>query len=203
MVQSSALVLFGPAPCVGCRARAGWLCSACALGSLPPREGVVIKDVGRTYIPWSYEGAPRDLVLALKVRNMRGAAEPLVAAMARSCRAGRVDVDLITWVPTSRRDRARRGFDHAEVLARGVAQRLGIQPCGLLRRRGRQRDQVGLGRDQRRANLAGAFTSARLCGQRVLVADDLVTTGATAESCASALIAAGASSVEVVVACRA
>jgi predicted amidophosphoribosyltransferase len=203
MAHSSALDLLGPARCLGCRARAGWLCSSCALRATAPREGVVIKDVGRTYVPWSYEGAPRDLILALKVRNLRSSAIPLVDAMARSCRAGRLDVDLITWVPSSAVDRAKRGFDHAEVLARGVARILGIRACGLLNSRGRRRHQVGLGREERRANLAAAFSAVPLHGERILLTDDLVTTGATAGACAGALLTAGAGSVDLVAACRA
>lgn len=152
--------------------------------------------------PWRYEGAPRSLILALKLRGARAAADPLVAAMTASCRRAGVTAECVTWVPARRQDAMRRGFDHAEVLAHGVADGLGLPASRLLIRRGTQPDQTMLTRGQRLANLDGAFCATRsLCG-RVLLVDDLVTTGATAVACAGALGVAGAARLELAVACR-
>jgi ComF family protein len=110
--------------------------------------------------------------------------------------------DVVTWVPGRRRDSRRRGFDHAELLARGVARRLGLRATALLRATGARPDQTALSARDRRINLRGAFV-ARPCSRRVVLVDDLVTTGATASSCAAALRRAGAPAVDVLVACRA
>jgi predicted amidophosphoribosyltransferase len=158
--------------------------------------------VDRVLARWGYEGAARSLVLGLKLRGARIAARPLVEAMrAEVLREGLLG-DLVTWVPGRRRDRARRGYDHAEVLARALALALGLRSVSLLRRTGDRADQTTLSGAERRVNLRGAFTAEKCTGGIVLV-DDLVTTGATATECARALRAAGAVTVELVVPCRA
>jgi predicted amidophosphoribosyltransferase len=150
---------------------------------------------------WAYEGVARELVLALKLRADRAAAEPLVEAMCRATRRWGLAGSAVTWVPGRERDTRERGFDHAEVLARGVARRLGLGAGRLLARTGSRPDQTGLSAAARRSNLVGAFV-ARTGPPAVVLVDDVVTTGATASACALALRAAGAEHVEVLVPCR-
>jgi predicted amidophosphoribosyltransferase len=109
---------------------------------------------------------------------------------------------LVTWVPTALGSRRRRGFDHAEVLARGVAAELGLPAEPLLWRAVPAADQAGLTASQRRTNLSGAFV-ARPAEGTVLVVDDLVTTGATLEACAAALRSAGVEEAEGAAVCSA
>ncbi len=151
---------------------------------------------------WPYEGAARSLILELKLRGRRAAAVPLVEAIVREVGRQGLDGEVVTWVPGRRADTRRRGFDHAEVLARGVARRLGLRSRDLLSRTSTRPDQAGLSAVERRVNLTGAFES-QGCRAPVVLVDDLVTTGATAIACASALAAAGVPSVELLVACRA
>ena len=143
------------------------------------------------------------MILALKLRGIRTAAGPLVLAMATECRRAGVSATAVTWVPARSADRRRRGFDHAEVLARGVASALGLPAVHALSRRGVQADQAGLDRPARAANVGGAFVASRRLDGPVLLVDDLVTTGATAAACAVALRAAGASAVALAAGCRA
>jgi predicted amidophosphoribosyltransferase len=96
----------------------------------------------------------------------------------------------------------RRGFDHAELLAAELSAGLGLPCRRLLDRRGIPLDQAALSASERRANLAGAF-QADLSPREVVLVDDVVTTGATAEACARALRAAGARTVHLLVACSA
>lgn len=154
-------------------------------------------------VPWRYEGPPRSLLLALKLRGIRAAGRPLVEEMARACRAAGLTASCVTWVPARPKDARRRGFDHAELLARGVAGALGLPPASLLGRRGVQADQAGLSRAARLANLTDAFTACGRVDGPVLLVDDLVTTGATAAACARALRATGATRIELTTACRA
>lgn len=194
--------MFGSPRCLVCHRRAGWLCGSCRAAARPPHEAMVIKDVTHAVAPWAYEGGPRSLLLALKLRGLKDAAGPLIDAMVECSRRERVDADVVTWVPARRRDRLARGFDHAEVLATGVAARLGLGTAPLLARRGHQVDQAGLDRSHRFSNLAAAFEAPATAPATVLLVDDLVTTGATASSCAGALKDAGAQRVDVLVGCR-
>jgi predicted amidophosphoribosyltransferase len=158
--------------------------------------------VDRVVAPWDYGGAARKLILDLKLRGLAAAADPLVAGMTDHLLRRGSAADWITWVPCRSGDRRRRGFDHAEVLARGVALRLGLPRRPALRRVGSSVDQAGLSASERARNLRGTFRATPVGGS-VLLVDDLVTTGATASACARALRSAGASGVEVMVACRA
>ena len=194
--------LLGPPTCIGCRAHGALLCRSCRLRVPPAPRGGEISGVRRVLAAWAYEGAARSLILELKLQGRRAAAVPLVEAIGREVGRQGLDGEIVTWVPGRRADTRRRGFNHAELLARGVAGRLGLQPRDLLSRTSVRRDQAGLSAVERRVNLTGAFVSQQ-CRAPVILVDDLVTTGATAVACASALAAAGVPSVELLVACRA
>ena len=98
----------------------------------------------------------------------------------------------------------RRGFDHTSALARIVGVRLGVPTSVLLEARSRD-DQRALGRDARFANMAGAFAMLpdAIVPARVLLVDDVFTTGATFDGAARALLAAGAREVRVAAVARA
>ena len=110
----------------------------------------------------------------------------------------RESFDLITWVPVSARRRRKRGYDQAELLARSVCAELGYKPVCLLKQLRANPAQSGLRGEQRRANVLGAYGvcgKTDIHGKRILLIDDVFTTGATAEECARVLKTAGASSV--------
>lgn len=110
---------------------------------------------------------------------------------------GTAPADLILALPLHRRRERERGFNQAEILARAVAERLTLPLVHGLSRTVETRPQVGLGLDERRANVAGAFAAepAIVRGARLLIVDDVVTTGATLEAAARAALDAGARSV--------
>jgi predicted amidophosphoribosyltransferase len=151
---------------------------------------------------WQWEGAARGLVLRLKLGARRDYSRPLVEGLTGLVRRVGTSAAVVTWPPCSRADKRRRGFDHAEVLARGVAERVGLPARPLLRRIGRASDQSGLTGAERRLNLVGTFV-ARPSPHPILLVDDVVTTGATLASCSSALRSVGAPRVEGIVACSA
>ena len=176
----------GRAPCDRCRAELR------PAPSLPPPLGI---DAAAAVL--HYSGAGRELVARLKYRNARSSVTFLARAMAALVDPAAVEV--VSWIPTTPARRRQRGFDHAEVLARAVARRIG-RPCRPLLRRLPGPAQTGLSLAARRAG--PAFVAPCSSPLSVLLVDDVVTTGATATGAARMLRAAGASRVELVSAAR-
>jgi predicted amidophosphoribosyltransferase len=201
-VLAAAAELLGAPRCEGCGAAGEMLCRACA-ASLSPAGHLRIRGAEGAVAACAYEGPARALVLRLKLDGARAAADPLVRALYDVLVRSGVGPPALTWVPGRAADMRRRGFDHAETLARGLAHALGLPAAGLLRRVGAPADQAALSRAERRRNLVGAFAARAGGARHVLLIDDLVTTGATAEACVAALQAAGVPRIEVAAACGA
>ncbi len=178
------------------------MCTACLdeLVECPPLDAP--PPLARLSAALLYESVPRSLVLGLKLGGVRTLAGPLADAMCRAAWRDGVSGDAVTWVPGNAVEARRRGYDHAEVLARLVAARLGLPVRRLLAVATAKSDQTALSGAQRRDNPKGAFVARPVHGRMVLV-DDVMTTGATICACAGALLSAGAASVEGLVGCRA
>ena len=104
--------------------------------------------------------------------------------------------DLLTWVPVSALRRFRRGYDQVELLARAVGRELGMEPVRTLKKVRNNPPQSGIsGAAQRKANVLGVYRAVcpeQMEGKRILLLDDIITTGATAGECARVLLTAGA-----------
>jgi len=176
--------------CAGCDAPGVAVCTTCRFALVGPRPRTAGHGV-RAAVPFT--GRARDVVLGLKYRNRRQVARHLAGLVVNTIVAegDHLDVDLITWAPTSATRRRARGFDQGELIAGYVARQLGVPCRRLLERRGDDHTQTGRSRRQR---LEGVTFRARpgLDGCRVLVVDDVVTTGATLRSARFALTRAGA-----------
>lgn len=154
-----------------------------------------------------YSGAVKELVRALKYRGRRAAAGVLARALVEAVRADPVArrVDSIVALPLHPLRRMGRGYDQAELLARAVATALRLPLLRGALLRWRFTVPQSLQRGERRAvNVRGAFCRGpfvrRVRGKRVLLVDDVMSTGATADAAARALLAAGARAVYVAVA---
>lgn len=163
---------------------------------------------GRARAALHYDDASRPLILAFKHGDGTHAATALGRWMAQAAGDLARDAELIVPVPLHRWRLFRRRYNQSALLAQAVT-RLVDRPTdsGILVRRRRTPSQGGLSRPRRIANVRGAFAIAGrraegLLGRRVLLVDDVMTTGATLSECARVLRRAGAAQVDVVTLAR-
>ena len=214
---SALLDLLYPPHCVACERLGSWLCAQC-IETIPLLKPPICQRCGRPTAqaglcdvcrsnPSRLSGirsvsahAPPllEAVHALKYEGLRALADPLGEVLAGHWRRAPLPVDVIVPVPLHERRQRQRGYNQSLLLARALAQRVGIalQERSLTRERN-TRSQVGLSPDERWSNVWGAFRCRGddLRGSRVLLFDDVMTTGATLEACASPLLEAGAKEV--------
>jgi ComF family protein len=200
-----ALIYPRRAECMGCGSKAGferdWLCEACRqaladrwVGAAPPPEGGLIDSAAYAY---RYGEPASGLVRNLKYRGVARLAEPMGRQMARAFEALQpAHIDWVTPVPMHVRRARLRSVDHAALLADEVAARLELPMIRALKRTRNTPQQARLTGEERRRNLKGAIRAEiSLEGKRILLVDDVCTTGATAVACETALRAAGAENV--------
>ena len=154
-----------------------------------------------------YEGSLRTLIHLYKFEKIHTLAGPLGKLMAQALPAaeGERQFDTIVPIPLHWRRRWQRGFNQSDLLAREIARRWGVPVKRAVRRAKASAPQSGLTKAQRRANVHGVFVLRRgsaLKGARVLLVDDVFTTGATASACAKVLKRAGAARVTLVTLAR-
>jgi ComF family protein len=183
-------------------------CPACE-SALPRVPAGWVVPLGPTACaaPFYYEGTVREALHRFKFQGLRAMARPLAAAMTDA--AGHLPPgqwDAVTWVPVSPRRRRERGYDHALLLARATAARLGLRPVRTLRKVRHTISQNKLAGDAaaRAENVRGAFAADGAArGRRWLLVDDILTSGATLRACTDALYAAGAAGVFCLTAAKA
>jgi len=149
---------------------------------------------------WYYEEYIRDSLLRYKFHHARHYAPVYGRMLAMRIQREYPDgFDMLTWVPISRIRRFTRGYDQVELLARAVGRELGMEPVPTLKKIRNNRPQSGIeGQAKRRANVLGAYRAIcpqKVQGKRILLLDDIITTGATAGECARVLLTAGAKEV--------
>jgi ComF family protein len=180
--------------CPLCRRRAALeegCCAAC-------REGL--------FEPWGdrehaflgvYQGRLELAVEAYKFRSATRLTELFAPALAAVVAERGWGLELVCAVPLHASRERGRGFNQAELLARAVAAHLKLPYRAVLARTRKTRQQAKLGGEARFQNVQGAFVCHPLRSERVLLVDDVVTSGATTLACTQALRAAGARSVRV------
>jgi predicted amidophosphoribosyltransferase len=187
---TSALTALRPPFCERCGAATAWpvaRCSEC-------RARRLAFACARAAI--AYEGPAVAFVRAWKDGGRRGAARLAAAYVAKAL--DRPQADAIAFVPAVRDRELWRGHNPARGLAAQLAEAWELPLTEAVRRTGGTRPQRGLGLDERRRNVTGAFRVVGRSPARVVLVDDVYTSGATVAAAAAALRAAGARRVEVV-----
>jgi ComF family protein len=216
-VGRSVLDLVFPPRCAGCDRLGAWLCPACQ-GTFHRLEPPVCPRCG-TPIPSAHDGVPcldpaspldcirsvayfgghlRTAIHHFKYEDLRVLAEPLGRLMAEAWGQVGVPSDLVVPVPLHPIRLHQRGYNQSALLARELGRHLQVPVADDAMERTRNTaPQTSLGVEERRANVHQAFSAqrARLAGCRVILVDDVLTSGATLEACAAALRQAGAHSV--------
>ena len=152
-----------------------------------------------------YEGAWGKLVRSLKFDREPAVARFLSARMADLLQAEDPfgNIDIITYVPMTRHAMRARGFNQAKLLAQGLAKRIHRPMARLLAKWSETQPQARLSARARRENLRGAFRTIRSVSGKVLLVDDIFTTGSTVEECAHILKSGGCEEVFVLTVARA
>ena len=149
---------------------------------------------------WYYRDTVRESLLRYKFSGRRSYAPAYGRALAMKLQKEHLaDFDILTWVPIAPLRRLRRGYDQVELLAASVGQELNVPPVKTLQKIRNTPPQSRIGdAARRRANVLGAYRAVdpkNFRGKRVLLLDDIITTGATASECARVLLTAGAKEV--------
>ena len=177
------------------------LCRSCRTDAPEyPNHKIKLQFLDSFAAVWYYEGNVRGSLLRYKFRHARSYSVSYGKILAMKLLNEYPDgFDLLTWVPVSRLRKLCRGYDQVELLAKAVGSELGMTPVPTLKKirnnrpQSRQKDAAA-----RRANVLGAYRivgDAQIAGKRILLLDDILTTGATAGECARMLLSAGAKEV--------
>jgi competence protein ComFC len=162
-----------------------------------------ISGMGKTItctVPYSYNGMVRQSIIRFKFQNQKQFASFFAEKVAEQIRIGypNIEFDMVTSVPISSKRRKLRGYNQSELIAADVALRLGLPYRESLRKIVDNKEQHKLSEKERRRNVRGVYQP--LCkeetaGKKILLIDDIVTTGATLCECASVLYKNGAAEV--------
>lgn len=174
------------------------LCRECRVHSPEyPKRKETLQFLDSFTAVWYYEGNVRRSLLRYKFYNSRSFAWSYGRLLSIKLLEENPDgFDCLTWVPVSSRRKLSRGYDQVELLAKAVGKEMGITPVPLIKKVRHNPPQSGIsGAAERRANVLGAYRATKpedVAGKRILLLDDILTTGATAGECARVLRTHGA-----------
>jgi ComF family protein len=211
------LNFIAPDDCLGCQVEGETLCQECAerldrlpsicysCGKLSPNFKTCPKCNNRwrpqhVWIYATYQKLPAEVVKSLKFEQ-KSAVAKIIAGLVDDILPYFAKPPLVAYVPTASNRRRERGFDQAQLIAKELAKLRGWHTATLLSRQAKVR-QIGSTRDVRHAQLKAAFrpiNDSLIKNHHILLVDDVVTTGATIETCTKTLLRAGANTVDAVV----
>ena len=177
------------------------LCHTCRIEAAEyPPSHVKLSFLDSWTSVWYYEGNARHSLLRFKFHRARYYAPAYGRMLAmKLLREYPEGFEMLTWIPISPIRKLKRGYDQVELLAKAVGEELGMEPVRTLRKVRNNPPQSGItGQAQRKANVLGVYRAVDpelVRDKRVLMLDDIITTGATAGEAARVLLTAGAKEV--------
>lgn len=164
-----------------------------------PDSSIKLPYLANWYALWYYEGNVRASLLRYKFHNARSYAKVYGRFLAMKLSQEPLEFDVLTWIPISTFRKWKRGYDQVQLIAQAVGQELSITPTVTLKKIRHNPPQSGLGdAPHRRANVLGVYKAVnpqQFEGKRILLLDDIITTGATAGEASRVLLTAGAKEV--------
>lgn len=179
------------------------LCQSCRLEQpIFPGSKIKVSFLAQWTGVWYYKENVRASILRYKFCGRRSYADSYGRLLAAKLKKeGWDNTDLLSWIPLSRQRKRSRGYDQCQLLAGAVAKELGMQEVAVVRKIRNTKPQSTMGSAaHRRANILGAYEvidPALVRGKRILLLDDIITTGTTASECAKTLLTAGAKEVKL------
>lgn len=215
-IKEKILDLLFPKKCVCCGKMGSFLCGICKKeitkvksGSCPncnrlSKKGKFCQTcrpktslTGVLFCLYFSEEKTKKLLHEFKYGGIYGISEILGNMMAEKIIEENLSVDLITFVPISKKRQRKRGFNQTQLLAKEISDKTGIKMLPLVKKIKETKSQVGLKKKERQSNLGGAFIGLEqsLRGKKILLVDDVYTTGTTMLECGKALRSMGAKEV--------
>ena len=175
-------------------------CQSCRTSLTEGRSGKRQGDwFSGCFFALGYENTVRDAILRYKFEGCRYYAKAFGQILTRSIQANAPPFEVLSWAPVSRARKKQRGYDQSWLLCREVGQALGVQPIRTLEKVRNNPPQSGLtslrDRQENVKNVYRVPDPKQVEGKRILLIDDIVTTGSTVSACSRALLQAGAESV--------
>ncbi|MDD2252110.1 MAG: ComF family protein [Dehalococcoidales bacterium] len=221
-INRMALDFLFPPRCINCGQEGNYICADCLQTApciKPPVCPVCIlpitgnrrcdcrfwQSLDRLSAPYLFQGAIRKAVIEFKFHNLRAIAPFFARLLERHLSTRPVSCDLLVPVPLHKKRFRQRGYNQSLLLAKELGKLTGLRLAANLTRNRYSPSQVDSeNARQRRVNVTGVFTwsSQTLTGEKILLIDDVATTGATLDACASALKKAGASTVQALTLAR-
>lgn len=190
------LIYSGDETCVICKeytVESEPLCTGCRKKLKHPEESFYIGHNGEEYLVWSvfyYSNIVKELIIRLKYKSDFACGEILAKYMLELVLSNELQFDLISYVPMTKKALKSRGYNQSEFLANCLAQSLNIPiVCNIIKTMD-TKDQIGLSGEERWDNMKQCFESQEnkfIKNKKILLVDDVITTGATAFHCASCL----------------
>lgn len=197
--------------CIICKdfsSEGSWLCSSCENKINYCKEGFELSKNNKKYSYYClayYSKSVSELVLRLKYKSDFACANVLGEKMAELIVRNNLMIDVITFVPATKQSLKKRGYNQSELLAKVISEILKIKVISTLDKIRETKDQIGLNEEMRWQNILGSYRLRSLIkfkNKKILLVDDVMTTGATTFCCAEELIKGEANCVIILTAAK-